>query len=86
MLVINIDSEGHLHCLYSEKLNFEEFGDEISINRASNVEPMPNESGRWYVEILSTGKIFTKDTRTGKEFLKRSEALDFEVWYLQEKM
>ena len=85
-MLINIMPDGSMESLYSDDIDYEEFSDEEpTIERASNVEPLTNRRG-WRVHIIETGEVYEADPRTGEPFVKRKQALEFEVELLEGRM
>lgn len=76
--LMTIKKDGKIQYIYNEMYNLEGLGD-ITINRASYVEPESNGSS-WYVDLSP----LNKDKVTG--FKTRSEALQFEVKYIEENV
>ncbi len=74
-MLLNILEDGTMEGLYSDDLDYEEFG-EATVERASNVEPV---DGGWGVHIIETGEDYGP-------FKKRKEALKFEVELLEGRM
>jgi hypothetical protein len=76
-VIFEVDKEGKTKFLYSEE--YTELMDEAicEIKRASNVEPCPDNC--WKAYMLEDGVILGP-------FKKRSEALEAEVKYLENKM
>ncbi len=76
-MLLRIDRQGQIHCLYSELLDLSVLGS-VSIQRASHVEP--DEQGRWLADLSPvTGPILGPYDR-------RSEALDAERAWLEQHL
>ncbi len=76
MLMI-IDSDATIRCLYTEEIDLAAFGVR-SIQRASHVEP--EDSGEWWADLAPTG-----GPRLGP-FERRSAALAAEQTWLEERL
>jgi hypothetical protein len=74
-MLLLIDRQGSVHCLYSEAVDLSSFGT-LTISRASQVEP--DDTGRWWADLSPVGGP------TLGPFSRRSEALAAErVWLEQ---
>jgi hypothetical protein len=74
-MLLVIDPQGRIRCLYSEAVNLASFGN-LSIARASHVEP--DERGLWHADLApSSGPVLGP-------FPARSQALAAEQAWLEE--
>jgi hypothetical protein len=72
-MLLRIDPQGNVTCLYGEALDLARLG-KVSIRRASHVEP--DEEGQWWADLAPAG-----GPRLGP-FDKRSQALAAETGWL----
>ena len=69
-----VKKNGDIQCLYTDSLPLRELG-KMTVARASNVE-FDTTNGTWSVKLVETGEII------GSGFIKRKDAIDFEIDYL----
>ena len=74
-MLLLIDPEGEIRCLYGEEVDLASLG-VLSIRRASHVEP--DENSAWWVDLSPLN-----GPRLGP-FSRRSQALDAEEGWLQD--
>lgn len=85
--------DGVLKAIYSDELLpyieriQAEFGlpaDSLEIRRATRVEPDPDRTrgGNWLVDLTPVGGPVCYDDEKGNPFIKRQEAIDFELRWL----
>lgn len=69
-VVLDIDPNGDIHCLYTDKIDLFSIGRVINVHKASNIE-FNQDSQIW--EVLSLdGKVLHKNT-------SREAAIEFEI-------
>ena len=71
---ILIKKNGDLQCLYTDNVDLRKLG-KLEVTRASNVE-FDSTNGTWSVRLVETGKII------GSGFIKRKDAINYEIDYL----
>ena len=75
---ILIKKNGDSQCLYTDNIDLRKLG-ELTVTRASNVE-FDATNRTWSVRLVETGKII------GDGFIKRKDAIDFEIEYLNDTL
>lgn len=73
-----IKSNGDIQCLYMDDIDLRKLG-ELKVERASNVE-FDTTKRTWSVRLVESGEII------GEDFIKRTDALAFEVDYLNKTL
>ncbi len=69
-----VQPDGNIRCLYTDLIDLSALGT-LHVNRASHVE-FNDSDQTWSVRLADTGEVI------GKGFKTRTEALEFEVNYL----
>ncbi len=76
---IKVATDGEIQALYTEQLDLNEIG-MLSLKRASHVEPSKFYEGKWVVDLSPV------DGPLAGPFAKRSEALAWEVKWIEENV
>lgn len=79
--IITFRQDGTMEHIYNEELTKKIISPDfetIEIRRATVVEPDPENPGTWYADLTKSGGPFVKG------FKNRSEAIEYEIKYLNE--